>query len=389
LNWIISELFFPDEVSTAKILTEIALKKIESGQLNVICGPIGYEESYQIQDKILDKRIKLYRISLPTLNKNKIFQRILKLALLTIKMSWSILVRVKKDDNVLISTNPTFLIFTTAVIKKIRRFNLEILVHDVFPENIVAVGIFNKNSLKYKFINKLFNWSYKSADRIIVLGEDMKALLSKKTSPKAIRIDVIPNWSDSEIYPINDFNMSEYLGIDVGGKIVLGFAGNLGRVQGLLEFIDLYISSENPNVVMIIIGDGALKLAIEDKIKNLSNVFYLGPKGRHEQNCFLNACHIGLVTLNGGMKGLGVPSKTYNLMAAARPLLYIGDKNSEIDNYVRIFECGWSYSWENQNEIISFLKSLSLEVLPQILEKGSKSEMASVNFQKSNLINLF
>lgn len=389
MNWIISELFFPDEVSTAKILTDIALKKIECGQLSVICGPIGYEKSYQIQDKKLDKRIKLYRIGLPTLNKNKIAQRVFKLVLLTIKMSWSILVRVKKDDNVLITTNPSFLIITIALLKKFKRFNLEILVHDVFPENIVAVGLFNEDSLKYKFLNNLFQWSYKRADRIIVLGEDMKKLLKRKTSQKDIRIDIIPNWSDSEIYPIHDFNISEYLGIDVTGKIVLGFAGNLGRVQGLLEFIDLFISSENPNIVMIIIGDGALKLAIEDKVKNLSNVYYLGPKGRNEQNYFLNACHIGLVTLIGGMKGLGIPSKTYNLMAAAKPLLYIGDKYSEIDNYVRIFECGWSYSWENHAEIKSFLKSLSLAVLPHILEKGLKSEMASVNFKKNNLLNLF
>jgi glycosyltransferase involved in cell wall biosynthesis len=389
LNWIISELFFPDQVSTAKILTEIALKKVEYGELSVICGPIGYEESYQIQEKKIDDRIKLHRIGLPNLNKNRIAQRVLKLVLLTIKISWTILVRVKKDDNVLITTNPTFLIITAAILKKIKRFNLEILVHDVFPENIVAVGIFNANSFNYKFLSTLFNWSYKSADRIIVLGEDMRSLLKRKTIHKNIKIDVIPNWADSEIYPIHDFNISEYLGIDVRGKIVLGFAGNLGRVQGLLEFIDLYISSENLNIIMIIIGDGALKLAVEDKIRNLPNVYYLGPKGRNEQNYFLNACHIGLVTLIGGMRGLGVPSKTYNLMAAGKPLLYIGDKDSEIDNYVKIFECGWSFSWENQIEIISFLESLSLEVLPYIHEKGLKSELASVNFKKSNLINLF
>jgi glycosyltransferase involved in cell wall biosynthesis len=389
LNWIISELFFPDQVSTAKILTDIALKKIQCDQLSVICGPIGYEESYQIQEKKLNQRIKVHRIGLPNLNKNRISQRVLKLVLLTTKISWSILVRVKKDDNVLITTNPTFLLITAAVLKKIKRFNLEILVHDVFPENTVAVGLFTANSFRYKFLNTLFNWSYKRADRIIVLGEDMREVLIRKTNQKNIKIDVIPNWSDEEIYPICDFNISEFLGVDVRGKIVLGFAGNLGRVQGLLEFIDLYISSDNPNIIIIIIGDGALKLAVEDKIGDLPNVYYLGPKGRNEQNYFLNACHIGLVTLIGGMRGLGVPSKTYNLMAAGKPILYIGDKDSEIDNYVRTFECGWSYSWENQTEIISFLKSLSSEKLSTIHEKGLKSHAASVNFNKKNLIDLF
>lgn len=389
MNWIISELFFPDEVSTAKILTDIALKKVDSGQLNVICGPIGYEESYRIEDKKLDKRIKLYRITLPKLNKNKIVQRALKLVLLTIKMSLSILFRIKKDDNVLITTNPAFLLITIAVLKKIKRFNLEILVHDVFPENIVAAGLFKEDNFKYNFLKKVFNWSYKRADRIIVLGEDMKVLIKQKTSQKDITIDVIPNWFDSEIHPIQDFNISEYLGIDIRGKIVLGFAGNLGRVQGILEFIDLLIMSENPNIIMIIIGDGALTSELKVKIKNVPNVYYLGPKGRNEQNYFLNACHIGLVTLIGGMKGLGIPSKTYNLMAAAKPLLYVGDKNSEIDSYVRRFECGWSFSWENEAEIIFLLKNLSLDLLPDIFEMGLKSKSASVNFNKDNLLNLF
>jgi glycosyltransferase involved in cell wall biosynthesis len=390
MNWIVSELFFPDEVSTAKIFTDIAIKKADGGQVSVICGPIGYEKSYQIQDNNnLDKRIKVYRISLPSLNKNKIVQRIIKLVSLTFKMSWSILVEVKKDDNVLITTNPSFLIIAIAALKKLKSFNLEILVHDVFPENLVAAGLVKKDSLKYKFLNKVFNWSYKKSDRIIALGEDMKTLLKEKTWPKCMRIDVIPNWSDSEIHPIQDFNISEYLGIDVSGKIVLGFAGNLGRVQGILEFIDLFTRSENPKIIIIIIGDGALASLIKDKIKNLPNVYYLGPKGRNDQNYFLNACHIGLVTLIGGMKGLGVPSKTYNLMAAAKPLLYVGDKNSEIDNYVRIFECGWSVSWENEAEIILLLKSFSPDVLPDIHEKGLKSRIASGYFNKSNLLNLF
>ena len=89
------------------------------------------------------------------------------------------------------------------------------------------------------------------------------------------------------------------------------------------------------------------------------------------------------------MKGLGVPSKTYNLMAAEKPLLYIGDQYSEIDNYVRNFDCGWSFAWENEVEILSFLKNLSLEALPVIFEKGLNSRIASENFKKVIGLNLF
>lgn len=65
-------------------------------------------------------------------------------------------------------------------------------------------------------------------------------------------------------------------------------------------------------------------LVIEDKRMFHYWVF----QDRSQQNDFLNACDIGIVTLNDGMYGLGVPSKSYNIWAAGKPILYIGDDNS-------------------------------------------------------------
>lgn len=392
MNWIVSELFYPDEVSTAKILTDIALKRVKMDKkVNVICGPSGYEKSYFIQKKDLNSGIEIFRVNLIGLNKNKLLQRSLRQILLTFKMSWLILIKVKKNDNVFITTNPSFLIITIAILKRLKGFTIEILVHDVFPENLVPAGLLKKDDFKYKFLSKIYNNSYRNADRIIAIGEDMKMLLQQKTYPKIVKIDVIPNWFDNDIFPLHDFNISKYLGIEVKNKIVIGFAGNLGRLQGVLKFIELLKKSENLNIIFVIFGDGALRLALKEKIinENLINVFYLGPKPRNEQIYFLNACHIGLITLVHGMKGLGVPSKTYNLMAAGKPLFYIGDQYSEIDNYIEKFGCGWSFSWDNDVEILKFLKNISLVVLPDILNKGLKSKSASENFNKDNLLNLF
>jgi len=262
---------------------------------------------------------------------------------------------------------------------------------EVSPENLVPEGLIKRDSSKYWILNKIYNYSYRKANRIIVLGDDMRELLLLKVKPKIKIIDVIPNWSDNDIHPLTNFDIPNYLGINVEDKIIIGFAGNLGRVQGLLEFIDLFISSGNNKIVLVIIGDGALKTELVLKIKNenLQNVYYLGPKGRNEQNLFLNACNIGLVTLANGMKGLGVPSKTYNLMAAGKPLLYIGDRHSEIDIYVNKFDCGWSFSWENKIQILYFLSNLSLESLSEIQNKGLNSLNYSNNFKKEVILNLY
>ncbi len=392
MNWIVSELFYPDEVSTAQILTDIALKKAEDGNVNVVCGPSGYEKTYTIQQNELDERIKIFRVGLPDLNKNKISDRILRLLLLTIKMSWVILVKVKKNDTLLLATNPTFLIITVSLLKIIKKFNLEILVHDVFPENLVPAGLIEKNSLKFRILSKIYNYSFGNADRLIVLGEDMEKLMIKKVFPKKIRIDIIPNWADDEIEPIENFDVSSYLSIALKNKIIFGFTGNLGRVQGLLEFIDLFKNIKNQNIVLVIIGDGAVRSAVEDRIKNegLKNIYYLGSKPRSEQKLFLNACTIGLVTLKQGMKGLGVPSKTYNLMAAGRPLFYIGDNDSEIDNYIKKYNCGWSFRWEQLEEIESFINQISCNDFELLIEKGINSKNAvESHYKKEDVLSLF
>ena len=49
------------------------------------------------------------------------------------------------------------------------------------------------------------------------------------------------------------------------------------------------------------------------------------------------------------MYGLGVPSKTYNILASGRPVLYFGPKDSEIDLLVRengIGFCRWPEKWD-------------------------------------------
>lgn len=378
-------------MSTAHILTDIAVKKNEQLDVSIICGPSGYESSYNYHQREINKKIIIYRVKLPVLNKNILLKRVFRLLLLTVKLSWNVLTKVKKGDTVLFTTNPTFLVLILPFIRKIKGFNLELLVHDVFPDNLVPAGLIKQNSFKFKLLSSVYIRSYKNVDRIIVLGQDMSNVMLEKIGKVTSRIDIIPNWSDADIYPIKNFSIAEYLGLDIREKVVLSFAGNLGRVQGLLKFIDIVKMANNKNLILVITGDGALRKLITNKInnENIENVFYLGPKPRVEQKLFLNACHIGLVTLVSGMKGLGVPSKTYNYLATGKAILFIGDKESEVDNYITNYDCGWSFSWDEQNNLIDFIRELSFSQINEIVNKGEKAFHLSGNFKKEKLLNLF
>jgi glycosyltransferase involved in cell wall biosynthesis len=387
MKWIITELFHPDEVSTAQILTDVAIEYAKSEEIHVLSGPSGYEKSYHSKSKDLNPKIVIHRIALPDLSKNNLYQRVLRLFLLTVKMSFFIFKNIKRGDTVLQVTNPTFLILTTSVLKSVKGFKLDILVHDVFPENLIPAGIINKKSFGFKLLSKIYNHAYSKANRLIVLGEDMKQLMISKVNNKSVKVDIISNWADDNIKPIPFFNRDEYLRINTVNKTVIGFAGNLGRVQGILEFLEIFLESNNSNLELVIIGDGALKNNIKDILneRQVKNVHLLGSKPRKEQLQFLNSCDIGLVVLKKGMKGLGVPSKTYNIMAAGKPLLYIGDEDSEIDNYVSDFDCGWSFDWANGN-VNSFLKNFDLNTKGELNIKGLNSLKAVEKFFRKDIV---
>jgi len=373
--WLISELFYPEEVSTGYVMTKIAEKIAEKTEVNVICGPAEYESDVFKASYIISDSIKIHRVKIPNLNKNNLFLRVLRMFMLTFKMGIKILLYVKKDDKIILVTNPALLFFLVSFLKKIKGFKYIIIIHDVFPENLIPAGILKKHSFLYNTIAYVANAAYNLADQLIVVGSDMKNLVCCKVK-KSMRIDVIQNWADAEnIYPIIDFNANDYYNNDFSNKIILQFAGNIGRVQGLENFLRLFKEADNPELALVIIGEGALKSKLTAMIKteNLKNIFFYSAKSRVEQLYFLNACDIGLVTLIAGMYGLGVPSKAYNIMAAGKPILFIGDEGAEISLYIKEVDSGWAFAWEEKQKVIDFLSNLTRNDYERIKNKGKNA----------------
>lgn len=361
--WIISQLFYPDETSTGYVMTKIAETLTEIGQVNVICGSSDYQSKNLSSKEKLNEKINLLRVQTPNLNKNNLIKRIYVFFYFTTAVFFKILFRVKKNETIILVTNPPTLLLAVGLLKYLFNFKLIIILQDIFPENAAASGILNKESMLYRVILRLVNFGYKQADRLIACGDDMAKYFTTKGIDNN-KISVIPNWADHDaILPCDNIDRNRYFNIDLKDKIVIEFAGNIGRVQGLELFLTLFEKTTNDKLILIIIGDGAYKKIIEKHIqdKNIRNVFLFNSKPRTEQKSFLNSCDIGLVTLCQGMYGLGVPSKVYNIMSAGKPLLYIGDKNSEIDNYISKNNVGWSFNWSEEENIIEFLNNINLK----------------------------
>jgi glycosyltransferase involved in cell wall biosynthesis len=224
------------------------------------------------------------------------------------------------------------------------------------------------------------------------VGSDMKEIFLDKLGNK-LPIKVITNWADhNEIYPKSGSDFSKNYIDESKGKIIIQFAGNIGRVQGLELFLKELLGVKNNLYHLVIIGDGAHKKHLQDFVRNnnLKNIQFISSKSRSEQNDFLNACDIGLVTLCPGMFGLGVPSKIYNIFSAGKPVIYIGDINSEISRYINDNLVGWAFSWDEKSKILDFFENLRDDLRLEIIIRGNNARaLVERSFNKDTILNSY
>ena len=188
----------------------------------------------------------------------------------------------------------------------------------------------------------------------------MQKLIEKKTDG-AIPISLITNWCDIDNIKIELKNENQIIkNLNLENKIVFSFVGNLGRVQGIDFLLKVASLVKNPDFVLLFIGNGALVPTINKYIEksNKSNVIYAGYHPFSDNNLVLNACDVSIVSLNKTMYGLGVPSKSYNNMAAMKPILYIGDKKSEIGQVIKENNIGWICDEINLMRLLDELNQL-------------------------------
>lgn len=393
--WIVSEFYYPVVTSTGYYITEVAeFLATKMKNINVICTDSKYNENdnFNYVKKEFRNGVLIHRIKSESLDKNNLIKRTIKLFFSSIKLFYKLFISVRKNDEILIVTNPAFLILLMPIIRLFKRVNYKILVHDVFPENLVAIGKVNKNSLINKFLKLWFDFSYSQAEKCIAIGRDMEEILLNK-NVKSSNLCLIPNWSDTdEVQPMSKNQTKLICKANLKDKFIFQFAGNLGYAQGINNIIEAIKLVKNENIHFLIIGSGAMEKTIKEFVNNnpFNNVTQIGFQDRNEQNDFLNACDVAIVTLNDGMLGLGVPSKSYNIMAAGKPILIVADKNSEISLCVNEHNIGWVVK-PNDPKLLS-------EAIENVYKEFSKSnsrnfsnprEIALKYFSKEIILNKY
>lgn len=310
-------------------------------------------------------------------NKNSLISRFLG----QIKQTKAFISEIKKEINncqlVFTGTNPIITMVFLSFFKKIKKFKWLVLVHDIFPNNLVPAGFIKKGTFFYKILNYFSCLLYSSPDRLISIGRDMTWLLEEKT--KKDNVIFIPNWASTNKNKPENKNKNEII-LELGWEdyIVFQFFGNMGRLQGLPNLMESIKSTKNENSRFLFIGSGSEESYIKATVKEINikcgyqKAFFYGYLDLKKNNTGLNACDVSLVTLTEKMYGLGVPSKAYFSMAVDKPLLYIGDENSELDILLSEYDIGWKCKPGNTDELSLLIDNITDEYLCSRMNKNPR-----------------
>jgi glycosyltransferase involved in cell wall biosynthesis len=345
--WVVTELYYPEETSTGYYLTKIAEGLTGDFQVKVLCAQPNYSaRGLKAPKKERHKGVEIFRAAGTTLDKNVIFFRLINMLTHGFAVFIKALRHFRKGDRVLVVTTPPSLPFITAGASLLKGAGYVLLIHDNYPEILVAAAKTDEDSALVSGVNFFNRWLYKYASKIIVCGRDMAELTARKAAGLDVPVVTIQNWAELEtVRPFPRAENSLLRELRIEDRVVFLYAGNMGYPNDLESIVWCAEKLKtDERFAFVFLGAGVKRKWLEREVseKRLANVHLLAPRPRSEQNLFLNACDVAIVTLVKKMWGVSMPSRTYNILAAGKPILALTERDSEISKVLEEDRVGWA-----------------------------------------------
>jgi colanic acid biosynthesis glycosyl transferase WcaI len=261
-----------------------------------------------------------------------------------------------KVDGVLAMSPPLTLGLTGWFTKIIRRAPLVFNIQDVFPDAAIQTGaISNKRIIAAaKWLERM---SYQRSDAVVLLSQDLRTNIANKIDKKFHqRLHVIPNFVDTSAITPQDRMTAYRRELGIGDELVVMYAGNVGFSQSLNLVVDA--AARFPDIAFVINGDGAARKKLEEDCAQLANVYFGDYQPIERLSEVLATGDIHLVPLRAGLASVSVPSKSYSILAAGRPMLAAIDPGTEIPNMLEQSGAGVAVEPDNSAVFIEALSQL-------------------------------
>ena len=349
---LLNQFFWPDSSATSQLLTDLARGLRDRGhEVFAIAADVGYAPS-ALGEAPPD--VTVYRVKALPFVRGRVGR---VLSYLSFYISATLRgLTIPRPDLVLTLTTPPLLSLLGTILKLFRGSRHFIWEMDVYPDVAVDLEYFQAGGLADRLTGAVADLSRRRADGILSLGECMRDRLVRRGIP-AEKISVAENWADGNaIHPMPRARSD--------GKLVLLYSGNLGLAHDLgtvTEAIAALSKSASDRFRFLFVGSGGRRQELEDfcRSHNIRSVEMRPYAQRASLSESLSAGDIGLVTQREICCGSVVPSKVYGLLAAGKPILFIGPENATPAQIVKRFRCGWHISCGDVPSLVGLLEHLA------------------------------
>ncbi len=303
-------------------------------------------------ERLYDGGVEVHRFAMYREGKNPVL-RALRYFLISFVQFWKG-VFAHNIDLIYVASTPPTQGALAALVKRCWRIPFVYNLQDIFPDSLAGTGLAKKDGLLWKFGRKIEDFTYRNADKIIVISEDFKKNIMAKGVPED-KIVVIYNWVDEEA--VVDVSRAENKLFDKYGmdrnKFYLTYSGNIGLTQNMDMLLEVMaeLQTEALDIQLVLIGEGAYKEEVVKKIAGqtsdngaicgtvLPNVTMLPFQPYEDISHVFSLGDAGLVISKPGVGANSVPSKTWSIMSASRPVLANFDEN-ELKDIIADHQCG-------------------------------------------------
>jgi len=364
--------FAPDGVSTAVLMTELALELRDLGyEVTVLTTTPHYNvEPEARRCQPLAKRwgnllyqsdcqsIPVFHASIPVKG-SRVGARLLDYARFHVISTLAGLARLSGKYDVILAPSPPLTIGLSAwVLSRLRHVPFIYNLQEIYPDVAVSLGVLHNRTV-IRAMEWLERFVYARAQRVVVISEWFRRRLLERGVPDA-KLQVIPNFADTDFLQPGERQNSFSAQHELDNRFVVLYAGNIGLTQGFETIMEAARRLESvPEVCFVIVGDGTRRDWLEEQIllHAASNVMLLPYQPRSSVPQIYATSDVCLVPLKRGTAQETFPSKIYSIMAAGRPVIASVDPDSELAWVVERAECGWAVPPDDAEALATAIKS--------------------------------
>jgi glycosyltransferase involved in cell wall biosynthesis len=227
-----------------------------------------------------------------------------------------------RTDVIYVQSPPLFTGLAALWFARLKRAPFIFNVSDIWPQSAVELGVL-RNRFAIRISEMLERHIYRRAARITVPTPGILERLVARGVPRE-KLFLLTNGVDTAAYQVGapDLELASRLGLD--GHKVFMYAGLHGLAQGLDVILEAAKLTRNPDILYVLVGDGAEKaeLVAKAEAEGIANVRFLPIQPTSTLPAVLNLAYATIIPLRRlELFKAALPSKLFDSMAAGRPIV--------------------------------------------------------------------